>query len=134
MLNPKNESKYEKFEISIIGMTCSNCSNYLELSLKKIPLIKSANVNLILENALIVLEEFDINKIILNNINIDKEKIKDNGTFLKMIIETSGFSVVNLNKIEEDSNKITKRIINVIFQNKNIIIFKNERMNTKVNY
>lgn len=116
----EDERFYEKYEISIAGMTCSNCSNYLESSLKNVQQIKTANVNLILENTLIVVEYYNYNQIILTNEKINKEKLKDNATFLQMIIENFGFQVINVNKIDEKENK-GKRILNLVFEKINII-------------
>lgn len=107
----KKEESYEKYEISITGMTCSNCSNYLESSLRIIPLIKTANINLILENALIVVENFNYNKIISIPNKGNKEKLKDNASFLQMIIESFGFGVLNVNKIDDKVSKGKRNLI-----------------------
>lgn len=121
--------KLDKFEVSISGMTCSNCSNFLESSLKKLDFIKSANVNLVTEKALIVL---DTDKLLINkqenfnseqnnnkHLNYDLEKnLSFNLNPEKIIqsaIEKIGFTVNNISKINEKENSLT-RYLNLIFQ------------------
>lgn len=111
--------KLEKYEISVSGMTCSNCSNYLESSLKQVAQIKSANVNLILENALIVLEEFNLFEILKTNKNLADKSLQNNEDFLLNIIKNIGFTVNNIKLIEDKENK-ARRFMNLTFDKKNL--------------
>lgn len=46
-----------KYEIGIEGMTCSNCSNYVESKLRSLEGVLTANVNLITQKGLVSLKE-----------------------------------------------------------------------------
>ena len=106
---------YEKYEISINGMTCSGCSNYLESSLKKLEFIISANVNLITEKALIVINQL----LIKNEFSENREKNTESDLFLKSAIEKIGFTVKNISRINDKENKLN-RFLNLLFKKNKI--------------
>jgi Cu+-exporting ATPase len=51
----KNSDK--RVNLSLFGMHCSSCASLIELSLKKVPGVKQANVNFAAEKALVVFDE-----------------------------------------------------------------------------
>jgi len=114
-----NISVIEKYEASISGMTCSNCSNYLESALKKINFVKFANVNLITEKALIVIDTDIIksqNRYYLNlEVSSNRENRNINENLIKKEIEKIGFTVNNILRINKEENK-SNRFLNLIFK------------------
>jgi cation transport ATPase len=77
------------FELGIKGMKCSNCSNKVETKLKELENIKSANVNLITEKALVSFQK---------NIS-GEEMIKT----IKEGLEKLGFTVHSVNDLSKSS-------------------------------
>jgi Cu+-exporting ATPase len=79
-----------KYEISIKGMKCSSCSNKIESTIRNLPNIKTANINLITEKMIVVVDSKDtVNKI--------EETITD-----------MGFKVVNIEDSDKKSNSSTR--------------------------
>lgn len=55
------EKKEEQIQLSLGGMTCASCANLIERKLKKVPGVKSANVNLAVEKARVVFDNTSTN-------------------------------------------------------------------------
>ncbi len=113
-------STLEKYEVSISGMTCSNCSNYLEGALRKISFMKFANVNLVTEKALIVIDAdlIRLAKEDYENIQITSEESENqnnNEIIIKKEINKIGFVVNTIVKINEKENNLN-RFLNLIFK------------------
>ena len=86
------KEKNEKVLLKIEGMTCSACSSGLEKYLNKQEGIKTASVNLIMNNASIEYDETEINL----------EQVEK-------YIEKAGFSSLGIDKLENEEKKKNKR-------------------------
>lgn len=121
----------KKVILSIDGMTCSACSNGLEKYLNKQDGIKTASVNLVMNNASI---EYDSSKLSLED--LDK------------FVEKAGFKSLGIDTFEKEqrknSNEKYRLIAQSVFFNSYIIciyvshgrttsntIFKYDKLSTK---
>ena len=87
----------KKVILKIEGMTCSACSNGLEKYLNKQAGVKSATVNLVMENANI---EYDEKLITLEN--------------LDRFVEKAGFKSLGIDKLEKEEKKKTRNTFRLI--------------------
>ena len=87
-LGKKKGEKMKKVTLAIDGMTCSACSNGLEKYLKKQDRIKSAVVNLVMNNATI---EYDEKKL----------KLSD----LDLFVAKAGFKSLGIDSLEKERKK-----------------------------
>ena len=87
-LGKKKGEKMKKVTLAIDGMTCSACSNGLEKYLKKQDGIKSAVVNLVMNNATI---EYDEKKL----------KLSD----LDLFVAKAGFKSLGIDSLEKERKK-----------------------------
>lgn len=105
------ENKTKKVEVSVSGMTCSNCAKLLEQSIKNVDGVRAAAVNFSTETALI---EYDPAKITLKKIFETIEKSGYRPRMNKLILKIKGMSCASCVKRVENTISSVPNVVNVV--------------------